>query len=265
VLGVLSLGEFLVIVVGGFDLSVAAAMALSTVVTVRLWEVSPLLACAGGIACGGAIGAMNGVLVTRARVPSLIATLGTMGVARGAAFAVSGSAVALSGQGFVSAMSAVAIVIPLIAWVWFALAGALHAGLRFTRPGCHLYAVGGDERAARLAGVDVDREKLLAYSLAGGLAGAAGRLFVARFSSGLPQAAQGWELDAIAAVVIGGARLLGGQGSVPKAMAGVVIYTMIANVMTLVGVDPFLQYIVKAAIILLAVGLRTARDPGSRA
>jgi ribose/xylose/arabinose/galactoside ABC-type transport system permease subunit len=260
VLGVLALAEFLVILVGGFDLSVGAVLALSSVVAVRLWDVSPALACACAVLAGVVIGLLNGLLVTLARIPSLIATLGTMGVARGAAFAVSGSAIAITDENFVSFMRSTVVVIPVIAALWVAIAAVVHYVLRVTKTGCHVYAVGGDDRAARLAGVDVDRIRLLTYTAAGGLAGAAGVLFVARFSSGMPTAAQGWELDAIAAVVIGGARLFGGQGTVPKAMAGVLVYVLIADVMNLAGIEPFLQFIVKAAIVLLAVGMRASGD-----
>jgi ribose/xylose/arabinose/galactoside ABC-type transport system permease subunit len=153
---------------------------------------------------------------------------------------------------------------PTIAWVVLTLVFAWC--LARTRIGRHVYPIGGNERTARLAGVEVNRLKLFVYTLAGALSGLGGIGLVIRSSSGSPQAGTNWELDTIAAIVIGGTRLFGGEGNIVNAMLGVLIYEMIDNIMNLVSLNPYYQDIVKAAVIIIVVGTsvtRTHRRRGS--
>ena len=275
-LGILSIAQFLVVLIGGYDLSVAAIMALASVVLARLtgtgmpslgigpmWlPASATVAVAAGLTCGVA----NGLFVNVGRVQPLIATLAMMGIARGLAFTVSESSILVHDPllARIAGFSSDTIVsVPVL--VWLALAIAASWWCRGTRPGRHAYAVGGSEASARLAGVRADRIKLGIYGTSGLLSGIAGTVLVLRSQSGVPNVGVGWELDTIASIVIGGTKLFGGEGSLPKAMAGVLIYQMIANVMNLTGVDPFYQSMVRALVIILAVGLSVLRQSvGSR-
>lgn len=258
-LGILATAQFLVVVSGGFDLGVAAVMALSSLVfatTIHLGIVpAGALAIGSGVACG----LFNGLVVTKGKVQPLIATLAMMGIARGLALQISEKSVLVKDPsvaalremgGLISVPTLVWIVVFAVAAAWFAL----------TRQARHVYAIGGNETTARLAGVNVHRVKIGVYTASGFLAGLTGVVLVIRSSSGVPLGGMGWELDSIAAIVIGGVNLFGGEGKLYRAMAGVLIYQMIANVMNLSGLDPFYQDIVRAAVIVLAVGLSILRQ-----
>jgi ribose/xylose/arabinose/galactoside ABC-type transport system permease subunit len=258
ILGILALAQFLVVLIGGFDLSVAAVMALGSVIAVSLAPVSLPLALLAAMAAGLGIGAINGLSVTVGRVTPLIATLATMGIARGLAFQVTEKSL-LAPPGTLAPFhgSLSIVTAPLVFWIALTVVVAFVLGR--TRVGRHLYAIGGNERVARLAGIRVARLKVGVYAMAGLLSGVAGFAFVLRSSSGVPHLGAGWELDTIAAIVIGGARLFGGDGSVVKAMAGVLVYQLMSNVMNLSGLDPYYQDITKALIVVGAVGLGVLR------
>jgi ribose transport system permease protein len=258
-LGILSVGQFLVVVSGGFDLSVAAVMALSSLVLASnaAMGLAPaaLLAVAVGLGCG----VFNGIVVTIGRVVPLIATLAMIGIARGLAFSISERSILVRDplldtlrrvDGFLSLPTMIWFAVVIVAVIWF----------RTTRQALHLFAIGGNEQTARLAGVAVNTVKLGVYSISGLLSGIAGVVLVIRSSSGVPLGGMGWELDSIASIVIGGTNLFGGEGSLPHAMVGVLIYQMIANIMNLAGVDPYYQNILRAAVIIMAVGLSVLRQ-----
>jgi ribose/xylose/arabinose/galactoside ABC-type transport system permease subunit len=261
IIGLLAIGQFLVILTGGFDLSVGAVLALSSVLVAQLSATSLPLALLAGVGAGALLGLANGLVVTRGRIPPFVATLAMLGIARGLAFAVSENSVTLRDATLRALNAGVIGFVPALALVWLLIAALVAAFLQLTPMGLHIYAVGGREETARLAGVDVARTKLLVYTLAGCLAGVAGILFAARSSSGMPHVGAGWELDSIAAVVIGGVSLAGGRGSLAKAMAGVLVYMAIRNLMNLLGMDPYFQDMLKAGIILAAVGLRVRSIP----
>jgi ribose transport system permease protein len=258
ILGILALGQFLVVLVGGFDLSVAAVMALASVVFASLAPTSMVLATCAALGVGAGLGLLSGVAVTIGRVTPMIATLGVMGIARGLAFVVLEKSVLVPRE-LLEPMQVSAWIFsgPVLAWI--VLTAALAWVLSQTRFGRNLYAIGGNERSARLAGISVLHRKLAVYTLSGLLSSLAGLALVVRTSSGVPQIGAGWELDTIAAIVIGGARLFGGEGSIVRAMVGVVIYQMIANVMNLVSLDPFYQAITKSAVIVIVVGVSVMR------
>lgn len=263
VLGILACGEFLVILIGGFDLSVAAILALSSVIFARLAPTSIPLAILAPLATGAALGLFSGVAVTAGRVAPLIATLGVMGIARGLAFVVAEKSIAVPATLLEPAKGTLWILsVPVL--VWLIVAAVLAWVLSSTRFGRNLYAIGGNERAARLAGIPIHARQIAVYVLSGGLSALAGLALVVRTSSGVPQIGDGWELDAIAAIVIGGARLFGGEGNILKAMVGVIIYQMIANIMNIVSLDPFYQDIVKAAVIVVVVGVSVMRTRRSQ-
>ena len=259
VLGILACAQFLVVLIGGFDLSVAAIMAVSSVIFATLAPGSMPVAALASLAAGSALGALSGIAVTFGKVPSMIATLGVMGVARGFAFVVAEKSISVPRDILLPFKSTLWIFsVPVLGWL--VVSAILAWVLASTRFGRNLYAIGGNERASRLAGIPVKARQLAVYLLSGLLSGLAGIALVVRTSSGVPQIGEGWELDSIAAIVIGGARLFGGEGNIIKAMVGVVIYQMIANIMNLVGLDPFYQDIVKASIIVLVVGVSVLRD-----
>jgi ribose/xylose/arabinose/galactoside ABC-type transport system permease subunit len=257
-LGILAIGQFMVVVVGGFDLSVAAVMALSSVVLASSMTLGLVPAAGLAILTGLGCGLFNGLVVTKGRVQPLIATLAMMGIARGLAFQLSEKSI-LVDDPTLAALRDLGGWISLPATIWLAVLIAAALWFAWTRQALHIYAIGGNEQTARLAGVPVDRIKIGVYTCSGFLSGLAGVVLVIRSSSGVPLGGIGWELDSIAAIVIGGTNLFGGEGRLLHAMAGVLIYQMIANVMNLFGLDPFYQNIVRAAVIIIAVGLSILR------
>jgi ABC-type sugar transport system ATPase subunit/ribose/xylose/arabinose/galactoside ABC-type transport system permease subunit len=257
-IGVLALAQYLVVLIGGFDLSVAAIMALGSVLVAWIAPHSVNLAVLAALGTGAGLGFVSGLAITVGRVPPLIATLGVMGIARGLAFAVTEKSILVPAK--ILAPFQVSFGVfggPTIVWIVLTL--LLGWCLARMRLGRHLYAIGGNERTARLAGIEVDRLKLFIYALAGGLSGLGGIGLVIRSSSGVPHAGANWELDTIAAIVIGGTRLFGGEGSIVNAMMGVLIYQMIGNIMNLVSLNPYYQDIVKAAVIIIVVGTSVTR------
>jgi ribose/xylose/arabinose/galactoside ABC-type transport system permease subunit len=181
-----------------------------------------------------------------------------MGIARGLAFSVSEKSILVDNP-VVAALRSLDGFLTTPTLVWLAVTLIAAGIFATTRPALHVFAIGGGEQTARLAGVPVDRVKIGVYTLSGMLSGLAGVVLVIRSSSGVPLGGIGWELDTIAAIVIGGTNLFGGEGRLLHAMAGVLIYQMIANVMNLFGLDPFYQNIVRAGVIITAVGLSMLR------
>ena len=206
-----------------------------------------------GVAAGGAIGAFNGMLVAFAKVPPFVATLGNMTVASGLAFVfsdgqpisgLSDQFLALSGTiGGVSIPVVVMIVVVLVSWVVLAR----------TKFGMHIYAVGGNAHAARVAGVSLRTTRFAVYTISGVLAGLAGVLLAARATAGIANTGTGYELNAIAAAVIGGISLMGGRGSLVGTVFGFLIIGVLDNGLNIINVSPFYQLIVKGLIIIGAV------------
>ncbi len=265
----LSIGMTLVILSGGIDLSVGAILGLSGAVAAGLLKNGLTLggfdvrleftvtgAIVAGLAVGAAAGWFNGVAITRFRLPPFVATLGMLSMARGltmlwtGGFPVTslGSAFGFLGTGAIFGM-------PMPVWIMLALVGVFVVVTRRTRFGRHIYAVGGNERAARLTGLNVPRIKLAVYTLAGALAGVAGLIVTARLDSAQPNAGLGYELDSIAAVVIGGTSLSGGRGSVMGTVLGCLIIGVLNNGLFLLNVSPFWQQVIKGGVILLAVAI----------
>jgi ribose transport system permease protein len=264
VLGILAIGMTAVIVIGGIDLSVGAILALATMTIGSVWRdfAPPFIVCiALGLIAGALAGLVNGLLVTRARLPAFIATLTMMSVARGLAnITTDGEQVvgfpdwftALSTVrhfGFLSFTVALFLILALAAFIF----------LRFRATGRALYAIGGSTEVARLAGIRVQPLTVAVYVASGLLSAIAGVVLAARLDSAQPSDGMGYELDTIAAVVIGGASLSGGIGGIGGTVAGVLIIGVLHNGLNLVGVSPFIQQVVIGVVIAVAVTMDTLR------
>lgn len=265
----LSIGMTLIILSGGIDLSVGATLALSSAVAAGILKHGVALpgfdvllqftvagAIVSGVGVGFALGWFNGFVITRFKLPPFVATLGMFSIARGltmlwtGGFPITGLGV---GFGFIG--TGIFLGVPMPVWITAALVALFVVVTRKTRFGRHLYAVGGNERAARLTGLRVDRIKIWVYALGGALAGVAGLIVTARLDSAQPNAGLGYELDAIAAVVIGGTSLSGGRGSVMGTVLGCLIIGVLNNGLFLLNVSPFWQQVVKGVVILVAVAI----------
>lgn len=267
VVGTAALGMTLIIIAGGIDLSVGSNIALCTVVIALLLNAGlpPVLAALGGVLAGAATGLLIGQLITRLRLTPFIVTLGMWGAIRGAAKGLAGEQMVFSPDTWLNGLlSSVGtdgawMLLPPGVWLTLVLAAATAGMLQFTRFGRHVYAIGSNEQTARLCGVRVERTKVFVYVLGAGFAGMAGVLQFSYLTLGDPTTALGLELDVIAAVVIGGGSLAGGEGSVPGSIIGALIMTVVANGCTKLGLDNWVQEIVTGSIIVLAVALDRLR------
>jgi inositol transport system permease protein len=262
--GILAVGVTFVLLTGGVDLSLGSLVALTGVAAASFahpGQFPVIVPVAIGILAGTACGALNGVVVTRGRVAPFIATLGMMTAARGLALLISdGRPVSnLSGAFTVLGGGQVwGVPVPVLILCLVALAASIVLG-KF-RMGRYLYAVGGNESAARASGVRVNRVKMFAYTLCGALAGLAGVVLAARITTGQPNAGVGYELDAIAAAVIGGTSLSGGTGGAGGTILGALLMGVINNGLDLLNVPSYYQQIVKGVIIVGAVWLDRSRE-----
>ena len=263
IVAVAALGMTIVIVAGGIDLSVGAIIALGTVVVAAFLRAGapPAVAALAGIAAGVGCGGLNGLLVTRLQVVPFIVTLGTMLVVRGVAKGLAHDQKIDAPQSWLNELLARLpadrdwMVFPPGVWLLFLLAFAVGALLLYTRLGRHVFAVGSNEQAARLCGVPVPRVKLAVYLLGGFFAGIAGLMQFSRLTVGDPTGAMGLELNIIAAVVIGGGSLAGGEGSVLGTIIGALIMQVLQSGCSQMGWPNWVQEIVTGAIIVVAVAL----------
>ena len=267
-IGIMAIGATMVLVAGGLDLSVGSVMALGAVVSARLMTyegLNPWLAAVGGLAAGLVFGWFNGVLVTRAHIVPFIVTLGTLSVGRGLAylFATGQSGVASnvpmrdSSVGFLGAGYVGPVPMPVI--IMLALVVATAIFLARTVLGRKIYAVGSNPRAAHLCGINVDRVQCFTYVIAGGLSALAGIISTGLLSTASTNLGAGVELDVIAAAVIGGTSLAGGEGSVVGTVLGAGIMAVVRNAFVLLGMPLHLQTMIIGLVILLAVGLDRRR------
>ncbi|GAA4610316.1 hypothetical protein GCM10023195_42250 [Actinoallomurus liliacearum] len=267
VTAILAFGQTFVIITSGIDLSVGAVAALSAVVLAWTatshgmpWPLATGFALIVGIACG----LVNGALITYGKLPPFIATLAMQGVARGLGLVISqGSPIALPDS--VSHLGdTIGSYLPVPVIVMIVMGVITAVALNRTYSGRAMYAIGGNEEAARLSGIKVTRQKLVTYALAGGFAAVAGIVLASRLASAQPQAAAGYELDAIAAVVIGGASLSGGKGKALGTFVGALILAVLRNGLNLLSVSAFWQQVVIGVVIALAVLLDTLRRRQAR-
>lgn len=262
VVGILAVGMTFVILTGGIDLSVGAVMALSGTIAAGLMiaGLPPALALVAGLGVGVVFGLVNGALVAWGRMPAIIVTLATMGIARGLGLMYSGGYPISGLPGWVSWFGVGRIAnIPVPVIVMLLTYFVAWVVLERTGFGRHVYAVGGNETAARLSGVRVARVKLAVYAISGFTTALAAIILTGRLMSGQPNAGVGFELDAIAAVVLGGTAIAGGRGSVVGTLIGAVVLGILNNGLNLMGIDPYVQNVIKGVIILLAIYISRER------
>lgn len=267
VVGTAALGMTMIIISGGIDLSIGSNIALCTVVIALLLQqhVPPAIAALGGIATGAACGTLIGLLITRLNLTPFIVTLGMWGALRGAAKGLANETMVAAPSTWLNDL--LQSLRPQNRWmifppgVWLMLILTLFVGalLRYTRFGRHVFAIGSNEQTARLCGIPVSRTKLLIYVVGLAFAGLAGVLQFSYLTVGDPTTANGLELAVIAAVVIGGASLNGGEGSVFGSLMGALIMTAVANGCTKMNLSNWLQEIVTGAIIVTAAVLDRLR------
>ncbi len=269
VVSIAAFGMTMVIASGGIDLSTGSIVALSTVVTALLLGSGepPIGALFGAVAACALVGTVNGLLITRLRVVPFIVTLGTMLLIRGAAKGLADERRVEAPTTWIndlmrSAGGGPAILLPWGVWIAIGLAILVAGVLHYTRFGRHLFAIGSNERTARLCGVRVDRAKVGVYTIAGALAGLAGVMQFAQLSVGDPTVSVGLELSVIAAVIIGGGSLSGGRGTISGTIAGAAIMTVIQVGCSQQGLPNWVQEIVTGIIIVGAVGLDGWRKRG---
>lgn len=263
IIGICAFGETLVVIGGGIDLSVGSTVALSGVIAASLakfMEVPIPLAFLAGVAAGSLCGLLNGILTTKVKIPSIIVTLGTLTIIRGLAFIIVGGVTVFGmpvsyrvlGRNYIG-------FVPIPVLVMVAIFAAFFVVLNMLSFGRYVYAIGSNEEAAVISGVNVHRTKTVVFALCGLMAGIGGAILSSRLDSGQAATAQGLELDVLTAVVLGGVSIAGGKGKLESVFVGVLIIGILANGMVLLNIQHFYQLVIKGGVLLLAVGLDTMR------
>jgi ribose transport system permease protein len=259
--GLLALGMLVVILTGGIDLSVGSIVALTGILAAGLsGDMSVALAMVVAVIAGMACGAANGVLVARFRLAPFVVTLGALTTIRGLTYVYSETPITPMKPGFLSLGTNTVGPIPIAAIVMLVAFAVVWVFLTRTPAGRALIAIGGNREAVRLAGIGVSRHLLLAYVISGFCAGLAGVILASRVGIAQPSVAVGFELNAIAACVIGGASLAGGRGSVAGTLGGVVLLALIDNLLTLYDVQSYWQQVLKGLIIVFVVLARRQEE-----
>jgi ribose transport system permease protein len=263
VINIMALGMTLIIISGGIDLSVGSILAfggfMGTLSMQKGYSIP--VAIAVGIAAGTMCGLLNGTLITRLKVNPFIVTLGTMGIYRGVTLLISNGLpvheipLKFSFLGSGTDMFG----IPIVLWILLICAGAMHVVLEHTRLGRYAFSIGSNPEAAFYAGIPVAFNITSVYAIAGGLTGLSGMIEASRLMSGQPTAGNGYELQAIAAVVIGGGSLRGGEGTVLGTLVGAFIMGLLSDGSDLLGINPYWQQVIIGAVIILAVWLDEVR------
>lgn len=262
IIAILSAGMTFVILSGGIDLSVGATLALSGVVSVLLSSsgVNPIIAMCTGAVVGLIAGLINGFFTAKAKLPAFIVTLGAFTYLRGLAYVISGGyPIMLESETFKFLGSGSIAGIPVPIYVMAIVYIFAFFVLRYTVFGRNVYAIGGNQEAAHLSGIKVSNHLVVVYAISGLLSGIGGLVMAGRLYSGQPTAGQGFELDAIAAVILGGTRLTGGLGTIQGTLIGALIMGVLSNGLTLMDVGYYWQLVVKGAVIVLAVLLDQVR------
>jgi ribose transport system permease protein len=279
ILAIAAFGSSFIIFSGGLDLSIGSNAALSGVIAAMaardIFAVNGLpieLSWVVGIIVGALVGLVNGLIVVRLHISPIITTLGTLTIARGLALTLTGG-VSLFGvpEGFRGLGRGFLIpgIVPIPVVIMFIILVIGFILLRKSMFGLYVYSIGGNEEASRLSGVPVNRVKIAVYIIGGAMAGLAGTVLASRLGSGQAAGSQGLELDVITAIVLGGASITGGSGTIVGTFIGVLIISILENGMTLMNIDPFYQLIVKGLALLIAVGIdqfrkrRVVRKPSA--
>jgi ribose transport system permease protein len=263
--GILAVGMTFVILTGGIDLSVGSVMALTGTIIAGMMintGLPPIVAVLIGIVLGAALGYINGLFTAYAKIPAIIVTLAMMEAARGLALLYTGgyplsglpSSYAFIGRGYLFG------VIPMPAVIMILVFIAAYIILNHLPIGRYIYALGGNEEAVRLSGVKVKRIKTFVYLVSGVTAAISGMIMTSRLSSGQPMAGEGYELDAIAAVVLGGTSIAGGRGHIFGTLLGALLLGVLSNGLNLMGVSPYVQRVLKGVIIVGAIYYSSTRQ-----
>jgi ribose transport system permease protein len=262
VINIMALGMTLIIIAGGIDLSVGAILAMGGLLgTMAMEKGMPIVAgVIVGVLAGAVSGLVNGLLTTQLRINPFIVTLGTLGIVRGLTLIISNGlpvhqippAFSFLGEGNV-------LGVPFVLWILVVAAVLIHVILEHTRMGRYAFAIGSNPDAAYYAGIPVRFHTTAVYAIGGMLTGLAGMIEASRLMTGQPTAGQGYELQAIAAVVIGGGSLRGGEGSVVGTLVGAFIMGLLSNGSDLLGISPYLQQAIIGAVIILAVTIDEVR------
>mgnify|MGYP000871432076 CR=1 FL=1 len=265
----ISFGMLLVILTSGIDLSVGATLALSSMfmaVFLSVFHVNSFVGLLLGLLCGTAVGFVNGVLLTKLHLPHpFISTLGTQNIVRGLALVITGATPISGFSGTVDFLGGANIGLVPVSIVLVAVCAVfLSIFLNRTVTGKHIYAVGGNKEAAKLSGINIDRTLITVYTLSGFLAGLAGIVQLGRVDAAFPLAGVGYENNAIAAVIIGGASFFGGVGKVSGTIIGVMIIAVLNDGLNLLGVSADMQTVAIGAVIILAVTVDVMRSGGFR-
>lgn len=262
IVGILAIGMTFVILTKGIDLSVGSILGVSVVLFAGLLETGTMAtAIPLGIAAAMLLGLANGIGIAYAGIPPFIMTLGMMSFARGLAFLYTGGTpTPILSEPFYYLGNGYIFGVPIPTLILFAVVLISGFVLAKTAFGRSVYAIGSNDDAARLSGVPVRPYTTIVYVISGGVAGIAGLVYASQLSVGTPIAGQAYELDAIAAVVVGGTSLFGGRGTVTGTLIGTLIIGVLANILNLLGIDPFVQQLFKGALIVMAVFIMAQSD-----
>jgi len=261
IIGFLALGQLLVILTAGIDLSQGSMVAFTSIVVSLLMNRFGIVpAVLAGLLSTTILGLVNGLMVSRTKIPPFVVTLGMMGIARGLAQVLSNAKpISVESDVFNSFGRMNLAGIPASAILLVLVSIGLAYFLRNRRLGRYIFSVGGSEESARLSGIDVRKVKLFVYAAAAFLTAIGGVIWTARLNSGSPIGASGYEMESIAAVIVGGGNLFGGVGSVSGTLIGIVLFGSINSILNLVGISPYWQGAIKGILILLAVALSQIR------
>jgi ribose transport system permease protein len=259
-IGILAVGMTFVLIAGGIDLSIGSMIALVGVATAMFmtkFGMHPVLGCFLGLSIGVFVGLINGIFITYAHMPPLIATLGMSYVIKGMAFIITGGypvyglppAIKVLGQGYIFTFIPVCVLV----MIGIILIGAVV--LNQTHLGRQFYAVGGNEEAARLSGINVRAVRVISYAICGLLAAVSGVVMMSRINSGQPLSGNGMEMDALIACVVGGISVAGGEGRATGMIGGMLVMGVLANGLAVGGMSEYMQTVVKGGVLIIVVAV----------
>ncbi len=260
ILSIVAIGQMMVIVTAGIDLSVASTIGLSAMTVGLLMAAHPtfpiVLTLPVGILIGILLGTINGFIITRGNVPPIITTLSTMGIYRGMILIVSKGLWVNTQQlpqNFVSMTKSYFLGIPNLIWFAVIIAVLAYLFVSHTRPGRNIFALGGNPLGARMVGIRPNQVLMMVYTISGALAGLAGTLWVSRQAAAWNDTALGYELNTVAACVLGGVNIMGGSGSIPGVLLGALLLGIVTNSLLLINISPFWQQAVYGALIIVSI------------
>ncbi len=258
IFGVLAIGQTFVILTGGIDLSVGSTLALVVVLIGGFLPTSGILvAILVGLTVGALVGLINGIGITLGNVQPFVMTLGMLGVARGLAFLYTGGLpIAVTDPNFLVIGNGYFLGVPVPAIIFISLVIVAFFILRYTTWGRYIYSIGSNAEAARLSGINVNTNKILVYTFCGLMSAVAAILYTSQLAVAPPIAGDGYELDSIAAVVVGGAGMTGGEGGIFGTFLGAAIIGSLSNILNLTQVSPYVQKLAKGLLIIAAVTIK---------